>query len=127
CGLPDFKTRGGKTLTGANRLYTIIMTESIHLIWLVFKGLVGSDETKIPLDKEITKQWENIINTRLKLDCLMTNKYQYGAKALKPLKVINTTWWDVLHNKQKLPEHWLHSNNGVLVGRGNLRHPGRNR
>lgn len=50
------------------------------------------------------------------MDCRMTNK-KFGDKALKPQQVTNT-WKGILHNEDDLPDDWLRTPTGVLVGIG---------
>ena len=55
-----------------------------------------------------------MINTRLKLDCLMADKRRYGHKAIDP-RVVMKTWNGVLQDERGLPENWI-SDARVLVG-----------
>ena len=75
--------------------------------------------------EELTNRWLALINTRLKLDCLMANKHRYGHKAIDP-RVVMKTWNGVLQDERGLPENWI-SDAGVLVGMRAGRPPGRNR
>ena len=128
CCLIDYRSEDdSKPLVGANRLYRIAVSESAHLIWrLRCKWRINdeADPEKIPTEKEIRTTWLNMINRRLQLDCLLTNKHKYGKKALRP-SLVEKTWWGVLRNQGNLPENWL-STTGVIVGIGE-RPPGRNR
>jgi len=128
CCLINYKSEDGlRSLKGANRLYRILVSESAHLIWRLRCKWRISDEAdpeKIPSIEEVRKTWLNIINRRLKLDCLQTDKRKYGKKAIRP-SLVEKTWWGVLRNQESLPDNWLFTT-GVIVGIGE-RPPGRNR
>jgi len=127
CCLIDYHSSDGKKpLPGANRLYRIIVSESAHLIWHLrckWRITDEGDPQRIATEEEVRKTWLNIINRRLKLDCLLTNRYRYGRKAICP-SLVTQTWWGVLRNQEDLPENWL-LNTEVLVGIGG-HPPGRN-
>jgi len=55
-----------------------------------------------------------MVNARLKLDCLLTNKKRYGHKATNP-GVVEQTWCNVLHDERGLPDRWV-MDSEVLVG-----------
>ncbi|KIL60084.1 hypothetical protein M378DRAFT_84228, partial [Amanita muscaria Koide BX008] len=104
-----------------DRFYTIIISESLHLIWKIQHD---SDLTKLHSDLEIVNRWNHVINFRLRLDCLITN-HRHGRRTLTKEKVLQT-WSKVLRNELHLPDDWT-ENTEVLVGSGRLRPPGRNR
>ena len=86
------------SLRGANRLYRIAVSESAHLIWRLRCKWRISDEAdpdKIPTKEEVQKVWLNVINRRLRLDCLLTDKHKYGKKAIRQ-PLVEKTWWGVL-------------------------------
>jgi len=74
--------------------------------------------------EEITNRWLALINTRLKLDCLMADKRRYGRKAIDP-SVVMKTWNGMLQDERGLPENWI-SDAGVLVGMRAGQPPGHN-
>jgi hypothetical protein len=121
CGLPDFHPENKKTrLTGANRLYAILMSESAHLIWKIrceWRINREGSPTRMYTIDEIEATWERAMNRRLQLEHLMTDTTRYGKKALKA-KLVEKTWWGVLRNQENLPEDWLKMGAEVLVGRG---------
>jgi ribonuclease HI len=65
------------------------------------------------------------LNTRLKLDTLMTNQSRFGSLATDK-KLVIKTWDGVLMDNLHLPLDWTRQSE-VLVGIGKLRPPGRNR
>ncbi|KAF9542898.1 RnaseH-domain-containing protein [Agrocybe pediades] len=130
CGLANFHPeRGKKRLTGANRLWAILISESAHLIWTgrcTWKIEHEGRPDKIPSEQEIRTRWLQAINTRLKIDCLLTDRKRYGRKALS-IQIVEKTWWGILSDQRNLPENWIDVyGTGVLVGIGG-RPPGRNR
>ena len=128
CGLAAFHSEGGdQKLTGANRLYAILMSESAHLIWRLrckWKISEGASQEKILSNEAVKDIWLQAINRRLQLEMLSTDKARYGRRALKSTLVAKT-WWGVLRNQELLDDDWL-KGTGVLVGIGD-RPPGRNR
>jgi len=128
CGLAAYQSeRGNHKLTGANRLYAILVSESAHLIWRLrckWKISEGAAPEKIPSDDAVKKMWLQNINRRLQLEMLQTDKLRYGRKALNST-LVEKTWWGVLRDQELLSDDWL-KGTGVLVGIGD-RPPGRNR
>ena len=128
CGLAAYQLEEGNCkLTGANRLYAIIVSESAHLIWRLrckWKISEGATPEKIPSDDAVREMWLRNINRRLQLEMLQTDKLRYGRKTLNST-LVEKTWWGVLRNQELLSDDWL-KGTGVLVGIGE-RPPGRNR
>jgi hypothetical protein len=127
CGITNFHNTTGKPLPGANRLYSIIISESAHLIWKLrceWRIQHNGDASQKHSETEINR-WLKAINTRLQTDCLLTNSIRYGSKALSPV-LVQCTWQGTLQNEQSLSDDW-HKSAGVLVGIGTRRPPGRNR
>ncbi|KAF5388106.1 hypothetical protein D9615_000030 [Tricholomella constricta] len=128
CGAMNFRDQNQKADPGLSRFYTIIVSESAHLIWkLRCEWKIGreADPDKLHTKDEIQNKWLQAINKRLKFDCLMTDKNRYGRKALRP-SLVKNTWKGVLRNEEQLPINWTYST-GVLVGMSTARPPGRNR
>jgi len=126
CNLVKFKHENGKPDHGKNRLFTILISESAHLIWKIhFDQVINRTEDNKLTQTEIHNKWVNIMNTHLKMDVILTNSYKYKCKATPFNKVLDT-WKNILFNERKLPENWI-KQTGVLVGIASLRPPGRNR
>lgn len=126
CGLARFVDAEGKTLSGASRLYRILMfliwkTRS-RCAWMIDKD---ADPDRALTEVEIQRTWLYVINERLKLDCLMTDRMRYGRKALRSSQV-KLTWEPTLDGRVAEDTNW-YRNTGVLVGIGVERPPGRNR
>ena len=120
CGFGDFHPENEKAtrLTGANRLYAILLSESAYQIWKAWckwKISDGASPEKFPTRQELRVGWIKNLNRRLQLERLMTNKPRYGQKALKP-KLVERTWWGVLQNQESLQDDWLKKGTEVLVG-----------
>jgi len=128
CGITDFRSPSGLSLLGANRLFTIIISESMYLIWLLrceWCIQKQCDPSNQHTTNEIRERWLAIINNHLQMDCTLTNKRRYGKRAL-PALTVHKTWHGTILDEQSLPDDW-HRNTGVLVGIGARRPPGRNR
>lgn len=63
---------------------------------------------------EIHNKWVNIINSRLKLDKILTNSHRYGSKAIPKDKVLET-WSGILYDEESLSDDWIRQSE-VLVG-----------
>jgi ribonuclease HI len=109
-----------------DRLYTVVLSESIFLIWRTrceWRIQRESDPTLLHSETEIHNKWVKMINYRLKMDCLMTNS-KYERKALSKKLVIQT--WSKTILEENANMDWTNSTE-VLVGIKALRPPGRNR
>ncbi|PPQ77059.1 hypothetical protein CVT24_009763 [Panaeolus cyanescens] len=101
---------------GRDRLRTIILTESRHLIWKLrceWRIQRKDDPSKKHSKKETINRWVAAINIRLKLDCLYTNKKLYKNKAIG-VNLVLETWKGTLQNEHQLPKEW--TGREVLVG-----------
>ncbi|KJA14737.1 hypothetical protein HYPSUDRAFT_150023, partial [Hypholoma sublateritium FD-334 SS-4] len=110
-------------------LYTIILTESMYLIWLLrckWRMDKGSDPASLHSTAEITRRWRARINRRIKLDQAMATRKAHKWKKLSR-SLVERTWHGTLDNEDGLPQDWVGAC-GVLVGTGvEARPPGRNR
>ncbi|KAE9384357.1 hypothetical protein BT96DRAFT_960906 [Gymnopus androsaceus JB14] len=112
CGLIKIKDSEGKHKPGDSRLYQILVSESTHLIWKMRCDRVKNGKQP-PLDREIECCWQQTIQNRLELDCLLISPKFNKAKMSKC--VVRNTWKDVLAKKDDLPEEWIQGD-GILVG-----------
>ncbi|KAI0782454.1 ribonuclease H-like protein [Irpex lacteus] len=113
--LAQFKNEKGERKGGASRFFTILMTESAHLIWKIRcerRIQRTEDEGRTHTDEEITRRWHAALNTRLRLDCEMSHA-KYETRRISPDKV-QRTWAGLLKNERDLPPHWTRM--GFLVG-----------
>ncbi|KAK0470098.1 uncharacterized protein EV420DRAFT_1616459 [Desarmillaria tabescens] len=117
-GLRWIEPTYGKVDRHATRLYRILMTETVHLIWKIRCQRRIQRDDNDPASwhtkDEIRNLWVDAMNRRLTIDCAMVNKYKYGSRALKKATVLST-WRGTLLNEKALPEDWI-DQNGVLVG-----------
>jgi len=72
------------------------------------------DQSKLHTEVEISSRWLALINTRLKLNCLMANRQKFGCKAIDPV-IVMKMWNSVLHDERGLPDNWI-LEPWVLVG-----------
>ncbi|CAK5263304.1 unnamed protein product [Mycena citricolor] len=98
-----------------SRLFRIIVSESAHMIWRIRCERVIQEKGNASVP-EVENRWRRAINTRLLIDCKMTNEKRYGKKAIKP-SLVKKTWAKTLKNEVNLPEDWT-KEDGVLVGIG---------
>ena len=127
-GLANFRREDGKPDAAKNRLYRILMTESTHLIWVLRcerRIANGDNPHNYHTADAVRKRWNNKINERLQIDCLLTNVYLYDRKALKT-KVVYYTWTECSTNTEDFHREWC-KHPGFLAGMTSRRPPGRNR
>ncbi|CAK5280006.1 unnamed protein product [Mycena citricolor] len=98
-----------------SRLFRIIISESAHLIWRIRCERVIQEKDNASTT-EVESRWKKTINTRLLIDCKMTNAARYGKRSLKP-SLVKKTWAKTLKNEVNLPDDWT-KGGGVLVGIG---------
>ncbi|KAJ7163885.1 ribonuclease H-like protein [Mycena crocata] len=128
CGLADVRNAAGKKDAGANRLFRILISETAHQIWHLRCTRVitwGNDPLHFLSEAELHNKWLHRINSRLKIDMLLTDTKKYGNRALNKKEVINT-WKGVLDKPLNLSDIGI-GQSGFLVGIPPLRPPGRNR
>ncbi|KAJ7828729.1 hypothetical protein B0H13DRAFT_1656087 [Mycena leptocephala] len=115
CGLVTISDEKGRTLPGASRLYRILISESIFVIWKIRNdSVIGQGGEPIP-DNKIHNKWLHAINLRLKFDCVLTNHTKYGKQNSIKTSLVLQTWSSTLADEDKLPENWIREPK-VLVG-----------
>ncbi|KAJ7874853.1 hypothetical protein B0H13DRAFT_1632951 [Mycena leptocephala] len=115
CGFADIRDEKGRTLTGASRLYRILISESIFVIWKIRNdSVIGLGGAPMP-DNKIHNKWLHAINLRLKFDCVLTNYTKYGKQNSVKISLVLQTWSSTLADEDKLPENWIREPR-VLVG-----------
>ncbi|KAG1862607.1 hypothetical protein F4604DRAFT_1683755 [Suillus subluteus] len=109
CNLAHFTDSKKKRLEGKTRLFSILISESAHLIWKLRCEHVikfNNEEDKFHPKKEIHNRWVATLNKRLKFDKLLTNTSRYGKKALRENLVLQT-WSGVPLDEDDLPDNWI--------------------
>ncbi|KAJ7154163.1 hypothetical protein C8R46DRAFT_839212, partial [Mycena filopes] len=107
CKLATFKADGRLAPADA-RLYVIIITESLYLIWKLRCEYVVSREGADPASaREIHNRWVHVINERLEVDRHLTDHLRYGKQFSIAPSLVLETWKGVLEDEIKLPENWL--------------------
>ena len=127
-GLANFKNKKGSPDTGKNRLYRILMTESAHLIWVLRceRRIANEDNPQnYHTTESVKNRWYEKMNSRMQIDCLLTNNYLYENRALKTKKVYGT-WAKCSTNEEDLHREWC-KNPGFLVGKTPRRPPRQHR
>ncbi|KAK7038579.1 hypothetical protein R3P38DRAFT_3311573 [Favolaschia claudopus] len=112
CGLARFRSKEGKLRKGKNRLFTILVSTSMKLIWTLRNERVF--DGKIAASNEVHNRWLALINSALKRDQLLTNRYRFGNLS-KNTNIVLETWSGALANEDSLPDDWTQVK-GVLVG-----------
>lgn len=121
CALVELVNDEKKRLSGHERLYRILVSESAYLIWtlrcvrVIQRG--GELEDWHPVN-EVKSRWFAAINRRLTLDQAMT-RVSLGPKALSR-DIVLKTWSNVLLDNEQLPTDWI-GHTGVLVGKPETR------
>ncbi|KAJ7181913.1 hypothetical protein C8R46DRAFT_885333, partial [Mycena filopes] len=113
CALAKFKSLKGTPILAKNRMFKILVSTSIQLIWNLRNQRMF--ETFLPAtESEIHNRWLSAMNSSLKRDQLLTNRARFGSLAIKKQLVLNT-WSGMLLDEDSLPDDWINSK-GVLVG-----------
>ncbi|TRM69149.1 hypothetical protein BD626DRAFT_391040 [Schizophyllum amplum] len=112
-GCNPHKTDKGRPMAGANRLWTILMSESAKLIWNLRCERVIQNENEEFSAAEVERRWYATIEYRLTEDRRSTSR-SLGKQALDPSLVVST-WKPVINGFQSLPPEWT-GDTGVLVG-----------
>ena len=126
--LPLHPNSSGKPGAGPNRLFRIIISESMYLIWIIRceRAITwGNDPTRFHAAYEIHNKWLQAINARLKIDSIQTNKKIFKKKVIDH-KIVLKTWKNCLKDNLHETKNWC-GKTGVLVGIAPKRPPGRNR
>jgi len=116
CGA--LKQRGETKEMGEMRYYRILISEAAHLIWKLRNERVIRDR-KITT-QEIQNRWKYSMSLRFDLDLAATAR-RYGKQAIQP-QIVSATWCQTAEGTGNIPQDWMESSTGVLVGRGRQRH-----
>ncbi|KAJ7927927.1 hypothetical protein B0H13DRAFT_1860965 [Mycena leptocephala] len=115
CGLASIRDDKGRKLPGATWLYRILVSESVYLIWKIrCDSVIGHGGESLP-ETEIHNRWVSLLNERLNIDRLLTDKLKYGKQASVPRLLVLQTWSKTLKDEDRMPEDWLREPE-VLVG-----------
>ncbi|KAJ7805957.1 ribonuclease H-like protein [Mycena leptocephala] len=115
CGLASIRDDKGHKLPGVTRLYRILVSESMYLIWKIrCDSVIGRGGESLS-ETEIHNRWISLMNERLTIDRLLTDKITYGKQASVPRLLVLQTWSKTLKNEDKIPDDWLREPE-VLVG-----------
>ena len=128
CCLSSFKKANGTPDKGLNRLFRILVSESMYMIWKIRCERVitwGNDPTKTHTEHEIHNKWLQAINSRLKMDSIQTNNKIFKKKSIEA-KTVLATWKNCLRDSLHDTRNWC-GRTRVLVGIAPRRPPGRNR
>ncbi|RDB23311.1 Transposon TX1 uncharacterized protein [Hypsizygus marmoreus] len=86
CSVVDFKDENGKVDAGKTRLFRILIAEATTLIWALRCSRViehDNNPMRWPSIQQVTNQLTRKLNTKLRLDCLMTSVKTFDKKALR--------------------------------------------
>jgi len=128
CCLSNYKKQNGKPDKGLNRLFRIIVSESMYMIWKIRCERTiawNNDPTKTHSTHEIHNKWLQAINSRLRMDSVQTDNKIFKKKTIEP-KTVLKTWKNCLKDDLHETRNWC-GKTGVLVGIAPKRPPGRNR
>ncbi|KAJ7736456.1 hypothetical protein B0H16DRAFT_1326508 [Mycena metata] len=115
CGLAEFADENGRPLLGTTRLYRIIISESLFMIWKIRNDCVINRAGAEMPKHEIHNKWLYAINLRLKFDRALTNHAKFGKQNSIKVSLVLQTWRATLMDEEKLPENWIREPR-VLVG-----------
>ena len=103
----------GERKPSAEALWTILMTESLYLIWkLRCERVIQNDKQEFTI-LEVIRRWYAALDRRLELDRRSCAGF-LGRSALKA-DAVACIWGPVLQASGELPQNWV-TDSGVLVG-----------
>src|ERR1700761_5988392 len=113
CGLARFPKEA--VPAGCERLYRILISESMFVIWKLRNERVINPNITVHSVPEILNRWSAALTDRFEIDRVLANRPRKGKQAfLDPTRVIDT-WSLVLASGSTLGVEWL-KRAGVLVG-----------
>ncbi|KAF8178395.1 hypothetical protein K438DRAFT_1605221, partial [Mycena galopus ATCC 62051] len=121
CGLIDFKGEGGKPERGTQRLYKILISESMYTIWKIRNKRVISRSGDPLAETAIVNKWVSNLNQCLQQDIMLANRPKGSKRPHLAPSLVHETWSGILDDEGNLPENWLKGSR-VLVGRRALTH-----
>ncbi|KAJ7668756.1 hypothetical protein DFH06DRAFT_982886 [Mycena polygramma] len=114
-GLATFEDDENKKMPNTARLYRILMTESMYLIWKIRCEVVIGNDGAQKTPTEIHNRWVAALNERLEIDRNLTNQMRFGKQYSLAPSLVLETWRGTLKDEDKSPDRWL-SEPEVLVG-----------
>lgn len=114
------KDEKGSPNAGKTRLFHILVSECAYLIWNLRCERViqhgDSTDQWNHTDAQIKNRLSHRLNTRFRLDCILTNTRKFNRKAIHE-SLVTATWSGILinENPNDRPKIWL-CRPGVLVG-----------
>ncbi|KAJ7167393.1 hypothetical protein C8R43DRAFT_877610 [Mycena crocata] len=115
CVLPAFEDEKKRPQPSTARLYRILITESLWLVWKLRCECVIQNDGKPPTVQEIHNRWVRMMNERLQIDINLTNTLKFDKQYSLPHSLVLDTWRGTLKDEASLPKNWL-SESEVLVG-----------
>ncbi|KAJ7151848.1 hypothetical protein C8R43DRAFT_886501 [Mycena crocata] len=94
CGLATFKSSDGKPAQADDRLYRIIMSETVFFIWKLRCDRVIKNEGAPFSQAEVRNRWIALMNERLHVDRSLTNKIRFGKQYAVHPQLVLDTWRD---------------------------------
>ncbi|KAJ7922719.1 hypothetical protein B0H13DRAFT_1865564 [Mycena leptocephala] len=125
CGMAIFEDKKKRPHAAKARLYRILITESMYLIWKLRCECVIGHNGEPPTANEIHNRWVHTINERLEIDKNLTNELKFGKQYILPRKLVLDAWRGTLHAEKDLPRDWLNKAE-VLASIGSRRPPSPN-
>ncbi|KAH9895285.1 hypothetical protein C8Q73DRAFT_645141, partial [Cubamyces lactineus] len=95
----------GVRMVDRERLWTILATEAVYLIWKLRCERVIQNEGREFTNAEIENKWFATINRRLALDRWATAPFL--EKKAKDPEEVEATWSVILENTNCLPPNWV--------------------
>ncbi len=108
-----FESEAGSRKPMAEALWTILLTESLYLIWKLRCERVIQNEKREFTIPEVTRRWYATMDRRLELDRRSCAKH-LGRCALTA-HAVACIWEPILQARGELPRNWV-TDSGVLVG-----------
>ncbi|KAF9817049.1 hypothetical protein IEO21_03631 [Rhodonia placenta] len=108
CGLAAIPGRDRRTAPGTIRLWRILISESVYLIWklrnervIQHGDVAGWQHSR----REVEERWLQVLNVRLALDRTLTNpRYKHSSVSAD---LVDETWRGTLVSTGPIPDDWI--------------------
>ncbi|KIK54030.1 hypothetical protein GYMLUDRAFT_178097, partial [Collybiopsis luxurians FD-317 M1] len=116
CTLITFHNQKNHLLPQAQRLFTILVSESAHLIWKIRCEAVIHKEGRNPSVQEVYNRFKFLLNAYLQKDICQSNSYRWGQHTI-PMSTVKQTWTPLIctPHYEDPPPDWV-GKSKVLVG-----------
>ncbi|KAJ6461786.1 hypothetical protein C8R45DRAFT_841924, partial [Mycena sanguinolenta] len=104
CGLARFRSSQGKILPAKNRLFAILVSISMRIIWNLRNQLVFETHSS-PSEQEVNNFWVKDLRECVGLCEIFTRCVAFAAM-MPQTQLVSNTWSSTLFDEDSLPDDW---------------------